>query len=135
MAHIVAADDDDDILQLIGWVLRAAGHEVVLAADGREALASIACRTPDIVLLDLQMPEMTGLSTLNAIRDDPLTRSLPVVVVTAYDDDAKTSACEALGVVDYIVKPFSPRALVARVDELLRELGVGPESGHSRSER
>lgn len=119
MARIVVADDDDDIRELVEFKLTTLGHEVVACADGAAALAACRDTLPDLVILDVTMPGMSGLEAVAAIRADEALAELPVVMLTARAQDGDIDAGITSGATDYVTKPFSPRELAARVEELL----------------
>jgi two-component system, OmpR family, response regulator MtrA len=116
---ILVADDDEDILALVKAVLERSGHEVVAVADGAEALTSVQARRPDLAVLDITMPHVDGLEVLRRLRADEQTTSLPVVLLSAQAQEADIERGFATGATAYVKKPFSPRELAARVDELL----------------
>jgi DNA-binding response OmpR family regulator len=117
---VLIADDDADILLLVRAVLERSGHEVVGASDGAEALASVRARKPDLVVLDIAMPEVDGLEVLRRLRADPTTSELPVVLLSARAQEADVVRGFAIGASAYLKKPFSPRELSEHVAELLR---------------
>jgi CheY-like chemotaxis protein len=117
---VLIADDDADILSLVRAVLERSGHEVVAASDGAEALASVRAREPDLVVLDIAMPEVDGLEVLRRLRADPTTSELPVVLLSARAQEADVERGFAIGASAYLKKPFSPRELSEHVAELLR---------------
>ena len=113
--RILVVDDDADIRALANKALTQDGHTVSEAASGREALALIASKVPDLLVLDLLMPEQGGLEILQILRSKPETAMLPVVVLTAMGDEINTRSGFALGATDYVTKPFSIPQLAARV--------------------
>ena len=117
MKTILVVDDEAKIVDLARDYLEHAGFGVLTAADGRAGLALVRSRTPDLVVLDLGIPEPDGLDVIRAIRRDS---NLPIVVLTARDDELDKLIGLELGADDYITKPFSPRELVARVKAVLR---------------
>ena len=117
---VLIADDDADILSLVKAVLERSGHEVVAASDGAEALASVRARKPDLVVLDIAMPEVDGLEVLRRLRADPTTSELPVVLLSARAQEADVERGFAIGASAYLKKPFSPRELSGHVAKLLR---------------
>lgn len=119
MATILVADDDPDILHLIDLKLQLAGHEVVLAADGEQALQAIARQHVDLVLLDSMMPRVTGPQVLAVIRADPATQAIPVIMISALTSEDDVALGMTSGATDYLPKPFSPRALMVRITALL----------------
>src|ERR1700730_2679507 len=115
MTTVLVVDDDPDVCDLITYKLRKSGYEVRRAMDGDEAIESVAARVPDIVLLDVMMPGLTGLEVLERWRAEPGTATLPVIMLTAKAQETDVEIGFALGADDYIVKPFSPRDLARRV--------------------
>jgi CheY-like chemotaxis protein/phosphoribosyl 1,2-cyclic phosphodiesterase len=113
--HILVVDDEADGRELAALALRQDGHLVTEAHGGAEALAAIAARIPDLVLLDLMMPQPDGLAVLRALRSSPATASLPVIMVTASDDDQSTRVGFERGADDFVMKPYSMPQLAARV--------------------
>ena len=125
-SRILIVDDDPDIRALARQALGQAGHIVVEAPGGREALAVIEADMPDLVLLDLLMPEPGGLEVLRILRGRPATAALPIVVLTALDDEGTTRAGFELGATDYLTKPFSIPQLAARVRACLARTALEP---------
>jgi len=119
MAKILVAEDDSDLRLLVSLKLESSGHQVVSVEDG--TLAAENCRNmrPDLVILDLMMPGMSGLEVCRFIKSDPELRSTPVILLTARAQAADVEAGKAAGVDEYLTKPFSPRDLAGRVDLLL----------------
>ena len=114
-SRILVVDDDPDILALANRALSQDGHVVIEASSGLEALALIDKQVPDLLVLDLLMPILSGLEVLKTLRSRPATAALPVVLLTAMDDEATTRAGFELGATDYLTKPFSIPQLAARV--------------------
>ena len=123
--RILVVDDDPDIRALANLALSQDGHIVVEASSGQEALAAIAAQAPDLLVLDLLMPVQGGLEVLKILRSNPVTAALPVVVLTAMDDEANTRAGFEFGATDYVTKPFSIPQLAARVRACLKRSGTG----------
>jgi DNA-binding response OmpR family regulator len=119
MSRVLIADDDLDIRELVTFKLERAGHEVIAVADGEAALVETRRIMPDLVLLDIMMPRRTGLEVCQALRDDPATAKLPVILLTAKAQEADVERGFDVGADDYIVKPFSPRELLLRVNTAL----------------
>jgi class 3 adenylate cyclase len=112
---ILVVDDAATNRMLLGRMLEALGHEVLVAANGREALASMRSREPDLVLLDVLMPEMDGFTTLEQIKADRALRDVPVIMISALEDLDSVVRCIELGAEDYLHKPFDPVLLRARI--------------------
>ncbi|MFL5777487.1 MAG: response regulator transcription factor [Chloroflexota bacterium] len=117
MKTILVVDDEPKIVRLARDYLEHAGFEVAVAGDGRQALDLVRRQRPDLVVLDLGLPEIDGLDVARAIRRDS---DLPIVMLTARDDELDKLVGLELGADDYLTKPFSPRELVARVRAVLR---------------
>jgi DNA-binding response OmpR family regulator len=116
---IVVADDDEDILVLVSFRLDRAGHEVLTARNGQEALDLICERRPDAAVLDVKMPKLTGIDVVKQVRERESVRDTPVILLSAgVQEDTIVRGFEA-GANDYIRKPFSPDDLVQRLDEVL----------------
>ena len=114
-SRVLVVDDDPDIRALAKLALTQDGFAVVEAASGKDALAAIEEQAPDLLVLDLMMPVQGGLEVLKILRSNPVTAKLPVVVLTAMDDEVSTRAGFELGATDYLTKPFSNPQLAARV--------------------
>jgi len=124
--YILSVDDEQDVTDLVQFHLTRAGCEVATAACGREALASVAARRPDLILLDLMLPDIDGFGICEILRRDPATAAIPIVLLTAWaTNDARSLGLE-LGALDYLTKPFSPRDLTARVQQLLNLRNESP---------
>jgi DNA-binding response OmpR family regulator len=117
---ILIADDDEDILELVRVRLARSGYETVLARDGAEALAAARERAPALALLDVSMPLMDGYAVTRALRSDPATAGIPVILLTARVQKADVVIGFEAGADDYIIKPFSPQTLQLRVAAVLR---------------
>jgi DNA-binding response OmpR family regulator len=118
---ILIADDDKDLLSLIGYTLTQTGYVVVKALDGPSAIRSFSAESPDLVLLDINMPGASGFEVCAAIRKDS---RVPVMMLTARGEEEDLVKALELGADDYLTKPFSPRTLLARVKALLRRAGL-----------
>lgn len=117
--RILVVDDDEDIVELVSFNLRGAGYDVVTAANGADALLRAAETRPDLVLLDVMLPEMDGFAVCEMLRRSPENARTSVIFVTSWSsEDARVLGLE-FGAADYVVKPFSPRELVLRVRAVL----------------
>lgn len=116
---ILVADDDQDILELVAFRLERAGYEVMTAGDGEQALATARERRPDLAVLDVMMPKLTGYDVVKAMRAEEGTSRIPVILLTARVQEADVSRGFEAGADDYIRKPFSPQELRARVEAIL----------------
>ncbi len=119
MATILVVDDDPDICALLEFKLTSGGHTVIVENDGEAALAALDQQSIDLVLLDWMMPRMGGLEVCLQMRADERFRQTPVLMLTAKAQEADVQRGLAAGADDYILKPFSPREVAARVDSSL----------------
>lgn len=117
---ILVVDDEPDVLELVEYNLAGAGFAVITATDGAEALAKIRTHQPELVILDVMMPEMDGTEVCKLLRRDPATADIPIILLTARAGEIDRVLGFELGADDYVTKPFSPRELVLRVKSLLR---------------
>lgn len=120
VSYLLLADDNEDMRLMLRELFRASGHEVSMAADGLEALASVAEREPDLVILDHSMPHMSGMEVCRRLKQNPFTARVPVMMLTAQSGVESKVEGFAAGADDYIAKPFDPRELRARVQAMLR---------------
>jgi DNA-binding response OmpR family regulator len=120
MSRILVVEDDRDIAQLIVHYLTQAGHDPDVVSSGADALAAVRQRTPDLVVLDRMLPGLDGLEICRALRANPATATLPIIMLTARAEESDRIVGLELGADDYVTKPFSPKELVARVGALLR---------------
>ncbi len=129
--HILSVDDDPDILELVRYNLSREGYRITTASDGAEALTRISEDPPDLILLDLMMPNLGGLDATRRMQSDPRTKSIPIIMLTAKGEESDIVIGLELGAVDYVVKPFSMRVLFARIRSVLRRsLPAGSEPAH-----
>ena len=119
-AKILVVDDEPDALELVRFNLKNAGFDVVTAADGREAVKSARALLPDLILLDVMLPEIDGMEACKLLRRDPATTAIPIMMLTAKASEIDRVLGLELGADDYVTKPFSPRELVLRVKAILR---------------
>ena len=120
MPQILVVEDDPDIADLIRHYLEKSGHAVQLLGSGAAVLPKVRAERPDLIVLDLMLPGLDGLMVCQALRADPLTAAIPIIIVTARGDEADRVSGLELGADDYVTKPFSAKELVARVSALLR---------------
>ena len=120
VARILVIEDETDLQNVLEYNLRQAGHEVVLAASGGEGLRRCRERVPDLILLDLMLPDMPGTDVCRAIRGDGALRQLPILMLTARSEEVDRVVGFELGADDYVSKPFSMRELLLRVQAILR---------------
>jgi two-component system phosphate regulon response regulator PhoB len=118
--EIFVVEDEEGILELLRYNLTREGFAVSSAADGEDAVAAIPRKLPDLILLDLMLPGLDGLGVCRALKKNPKTAGIPIVMVTAKGEESDIVAGLELGADDYITKPFSMKVLVARVRTILR---------------
>lgn len=123
---ILVVEDEEDIRELINYNLTREGFQVEAVATGEDALQSLKKLTPDLVLLDLMLPGVDGLEVCRRLKNNASTSSVPVVIVTAKGEEADVVTGLELGADDYVIKPFSPRVLLARVRAVLRRQDSPP---------
>lgn len=119
-SRILVVDDEPDAVELIAFNLKNSGFEVVTAADGAEAIRKARTHSPDLIVLDVMLPEIDGLEACKLLRKDPATAETPILMLTARTGEIDRVLGLELGADDYVTKPFSPRELVLRVKKLLR---------------
>jgi two-component system phosphate regulon response regulator PhoB len=129
MARILIVEDEVDIRDVVAFNLRQAGHTVLVASRGREALDKLG-ESPALVVLDLMLPDMSGFAVCKAIKHDPRTERLPVLILTARGEEIDRVVGFEVGADDYIVKPFSMRELLLRVDAILRRSAGAAQKTH-----
>lgn len=124
MAKILVAEDERDIRDLIEFTLQFAGHEVITASNGEMAVEVAQKTLPDLILLDIRMPKMTGYEACRVLKDIDTVADIPVVFLSAHGQEAQIDAGLEAGAYEYIVKPFAPDQLSKRVDEILTQFGI-----------
>lgn len=129
MPHILCIDDEQNILALLTFNLEAAGYNTLTATTGADGLAVAKQATPSAILLDLMLPDMDGTDVCKQLKADPMTASIPIIMLTAKDSEVDKILGLELGADDYITKPFSVRELVARVKALLRRCAPVEDTG------
>jgi DNA-binding response OmpR family regulator len=120
MAKILVAEDEKDILELVEISLQLGGFEVIKAMDGLEALEKAFTQEPDLILLDIKMPKLSGYEVCKKLKESPQTKHIPVVFLTARGQEHEIKAGYESGGDDYIIKPFAPDELPKRVQEILK---------------
>jgi len=118
---ILIADDEEDLRMLVEITLEDPAYRIVTAVDGEQAIKQIRQIRPDLVILDWMMPRLNGLEVVKLLRQDPTTVKIPVVLLTANDCQEDQAEAQTLGIVAYLVKPFSPLELLHLVQEALDE--------------
>lgn len=123
MAKIVIAEDEPDIRELIAFTLRFAGHEVVTGANGEEGYELAKKERPDLVMLDVRMPRMTGYEACKRIKSEPEIAHIPVIFLSAKGQESEIEQGLAAGAEEYLLKPFAPDQLTERVKVVLAKFG------------
>lgn len=123
MAKILIAEDEPDIRDLVKFTLTFAGHTVVAVSNGAEAVEAARVEQPDLVLMDVRMPRMTGYEACALMKADPQTARIPVVFLSAKGQETEIQTGLNAGADEYLLKPFAPMELSARVGELLARYG------------
>jgi len=119
---ILVADDESHILHVVSLKLRNAGFNVVTACDGQEALELAQQELPDLMIVDYQMPQLSGLELCQRLKQNPATSRIPALLLTARGYDLDVDVAQSSGIVRILSKPFSPRQLLATVNEVLTEV-------------
>jgi two-component system alkaline phosphatase synthesis response regulator PhoP len=125
---ILVVDDEPDIVRLLATYLEQDGFAIRTAETGTQALASVKEDKPDLIILDLMLPDLDGFEVCRAIRTNPSTALIPILMLTARVEESDTLTGFEVGADDYVTKPFSPKPLVARVKALLRRTERAPET-------
>lgn len=123
MAKILIAEDEPDIRELVLFMLRFAGYEVVAATNGEEAVQTALREKPDLILLDVRMPRMTGYDACRLMKANPDLRDVPVVFLSAKGQESEIQSGLEAGAEEYLLKPFSPAELTNRVRGILYRFG------------
>jgi CheY-like chemotaxis protein len=123
MAKILIAEDERDIRDLVAFTLRFAGHEVFAASNGEEAVDMAPKVNPDLILMDVRMPRMTGYEACKIMKADPGLKDIPVVFLTARGQDAEIQQGLEVGAEEYLLKPFAPDYLTSRIKTILAKFG------------
>ena len=124
---ILIVEDEIDVAELLAHHLRGEGFSVEIVTNGRIALAAVKAQTPALIVLDLMLPEISGLDLCRMIKSNPVTRNVPIVMLSARIEEIDRVLGFELGADDYVVKPFSPRELVLRIRAILRRLSQDKE--------
>jgi two-component system phosphate regulon response regulator PhoB len=130
VTSVLLVDDEKDLLSLLDFNLRAAGFETILATTGEQAFAQVKRRVPELVLLDLMLPDIPGTEVCRRLKTDPRTKHVPVVMLTAKGEEVDRVVGFELGADDYVTKPFSVRELILRLKAVVRR--AGPGRSHER---
>jgi two-component system phosphate regulon response regulator PhoB len=128
---ILIVEDERDIAELIAYNLEREGFQVDSALSGEEGLSKARTDRPDLIVLDIMLPEMNGLDVCRALRSDPITQGIPIIMLTARNEDIDIVTGLEIGADDYVTKPFSPKVLIARIRAVLRRRKESAESASS----
>jgi len=123
MAKILIAEDERDIRDLVAFTLRFAGHEVFAASNGEEAVEMAPQVNPDLILMDVRMPRMTGYEACRAMKGNPELRDIPVVFLSAKGQESEIQQGLDAGAEEYLLKPFAPDQLTVRIKSILAKFG------------
>jgi len=123
MAKILIAEDERDIRDLVAFTLRFAGHEVFSATNGEEAVEMAPKVNPDLILMDVRMPRMTGYEACKALKEDPELKDIPVVFLSAKGQENEIQQGLDAGAEEYLLKPFAPDQLTEHVKTILARFG------------
>jgi two-component system, cell cycle response regulator DivK len=115
--RILVVEDHEDNRRILHDLLTSAGYEIIEAENGKEALAAAARQRPDLILMDIQLPLLDGYEATRRIKADPALRAIPIIVVTSYALSGDEGKARAAGCDAYVTKPYSPRALLAKIRE------------------
>ena len=125
MARILIAEDEPDIRNLIEFTLKFGGHEVFAFSNGGDAVEQTPVLMPDLILLDVRMPRLTGYEACSALKEDEKTKNIPVVFLSAKGQESEVNEGLALGAVAYILKPFAPDHLISQINKIMKEQATG----------
>ncbi|XOV88703.1 MAG: response regulator [Pseudomonadota bacterium] len=131
-AKVVIIEDEPDIVEVIGYNLKREGFQVASSGRGDEGLNLVRNLSPSLVILDLMLPGMDGLTVCQQLKSDPITRDVPIIIVSAKGEESDVVIGLGLGADDYLAKPFSPRELLARVKAVLRRGRIREEQHKER---
>ena len=123
MTKILVAEDERDIRELIAFTLRFAGFDVELAVNGADAVEKALAVKPDLILMDVRMPRMTGYEACATLKRNPEVRDIPVVFLSAKGQESEINTGLEVGAAEYILKPFAPDQLITQVKKILAEYG------------
>ncbi len=135
MASILIAEDEPDIRELVAFILRYAGHAVTTANNGEEAVQLTSQVIPDLILMDVRMPRMTGYDACRAIKANSAVMHIPVVFLSAKGQETEVQAGLQVGAEAYLLKPFAPDQLTERVEAILVKYGKMSRNGKPLSDR
>jgi DNA-binding response OmpR family regulator len=123
---ILVVDDDPDLIELISFNLKHAGYSIGTASNGVDAIKKTHSLSPDLIVLDIMMPELDGFAVCEILRRDTQTASIPIMMLTAISSELGRMAALGSGATDFLTKPFSPRLLLGRIEDLLKRTSIFP---------
>ena len=123
MTKILIAEDEHDIRELITFTLKFAGYEVVAVKDGQEAVEKIPEEMPDMILMDVRMPRMTGYEACRLVKAEEATKDIPLIFLSAKGQDAEVEEGLDAGATEYLLKPFAPNELIDKIKEVMDRYG------------
>jgi DNA-binding response OmpR family regulator len=123
---ILVVDDDPDLIELISFNLKHAGYSIGTASNGVDAIKKTHSLSPDLIVLDIMMPELDGFAVCEILRRDTQTASIPIMMLTAISSELGRMAALGSGATDFLTKPFSPRLLLGRIEDLLKRKSIFP---------
>lgn len=121
---VLAVDDEPHILFILSQVLESKGCKVLNADGGEKAIKMALKNMPDLIILDVMMPDISGFEVCQHLKNNPKTKAIPVIILTAEQNEEHKEAMIRMGVEDYISKPFSPNGLSKKIDDILSKIGV-----------
>ena len=124
MAKILIAEDERDIRDLIEFTLKFAGHEIHKASNGKEAVEMAPEVMPDLIMLDIRMPQMTGVEACTALKEIDAVKDIPIVFLSAHGQSEEIDSGLDRGAYEYIVKPFAPDELTSRINQILQQFNI-----------
>ena len=125
---ILVVDDDADLIELISFNLKQAGYSIGTASNGVDAIKKAHSLSPYLIVLDIMMPELDGFAVCEILRRDTQTASIPIMMLTAISSELGRMAALGSGATDFLTKPFSPRLLVGRIEDLLKKASILPHA-------
>ncbi len=131
MANILVAEDEPDIRELVSFILHYAGHAVITANNGEEAVQLAGQNVPDLILMDVRMPRMTGYDACKAIKSNPLISHVPIVFLSAKGQESEVQTGMLVGAEAYLLKPFAPDQLTEKIEAILRKYGKASQRGNA----
>lgn len=132
---ILVVDDEENIVKLVSYNLEEEGYEIITANEGKEALAKVEQENPDLMILDLMLPKIDGFDICRKVRKNDQANNLPIIILSAKEEEIDKILGLELGADDYVTKPFSPRELIARVKAVLRRVDYSEDDREDKTLR